>query len=230
MARLLLLGIAAGPVFITVWLIQALTRDGFDPTRHPMSLLSLGTGGWVQIANFVIAGLMLVGFAVGVRRALHPGRAGTWAPILFATNGIGLVLAGVFVTDAGAGFPAGAPSGAPESISWHGVLHEIGFAMASVSWLVACFVLLRRFASDGRRGWVVACVVAPLAWVIVGAWPDLDSLSLRLVVGTAISFAFTAAVGVALRPTASAARSGRRTDASRDRVGGYGAGRATTAR
>ncbi len=92
------------------------------------------------------------------------------------------------------------PAGAPESISWHGVLHEIGFAMASVSWLVACFVLLRRFTSDGRRGWAVACVVAPLAWIVVGAWPDLDSLSLRLVVGTAISFAFTAALGVALRP------------------------------
>jgi len=64
-----------------------------------------------------------------VRRALHSGRADIWGPILFAANGIGLVLAGVFVTDAGAGFPAGAPVGAPESISWHGVLHEIGFAM-----------------------------------------------------------------------------------------------------
>ena len=78
MARLLLLGTAAGPLFITVWLIQALTRDGFDPTRHPMSLLSLGAGGWVQIANFVVVGLLLIGFALGVRRALHPGRADIW--------------------------------------------------------------------------------------------------------------------------------------------------------
>jgi hypothetical protein len=167
-----------------------------------MSLLSLGAGGWVQIANFVVAGLMLIGFAAGLRHALHPGRAGLWAPVLFAAHGVGLVCAGVFVTDAGAGFPAGAPAGAPESMSWHGVLHEVGFALASVSWLVACVVLLRRFASDGRRGWAVACVVAPLAWIVVGAWPDLDSLSLRLVAGTAISFAFTAALGVALRPTA----------------------------
>src|SRR6188768_2488293 len=134
MARLLLLGTVAGPVFITVWLVQALTRDGFDPTRHPLSLLSLGAGGWVQIANFVVTGLLLIGFAAGVRRALHSGRAGTWGPILFAANGIGLIVAGVFVTDAGAGFPPGAPTGPPESISWHGVLHEVGFAIASVSW------------------------------------------------------------------------------------------------
>jgi len=202
MPRLLLLGTVAGPIFITVWLIQAFTRDGFDPTRHPMSLLSLGAAGWAQIANFVVAGVLMIGFAIGLRRVLHPGRAGTWAPILFAAHGVGLVLSGVFVTDAGAGFPAGAPAGAPESMSWHGVLHETGFGTASAAWFAACFVLLRRFASDGRRGWVLACVVAPLAWVVVGAWPDLDSLSVRLVLGTAISFGFTAALGVALRPTA----------------------------
>lgn len=198
MSRLLLLGIVAGPLFLVGWLVQALTRDGFDPARHPMSLLSLGPGGWAQIANFVVAGLLMIGFAVGVRRALRPGRAGTWGPILFAVHGIGLVVAGVFVTDAGAGFPAGAPAGAPESVSWHGALHEIGFAAASVSWLVVCLVLSRRFTGDGRSGWAAACVVTPLAWVVVGAWPDLDSLSLRLVAGTAISFGFTAALGVAL--------------------------------
>jgi hypothetical membrane protein len=198
-SRLLAAGIAAGPLFLSVWLVQALTRDGYDPTRHPISLLSLGAGGWVQIANFVVTGALLIGFAVGLRRVLHPGRAGTWGPALFALNGVGLIVAGVFVTDAGAGFPAGAPDGAPESISWHGALHEVGFITASVSWLVVCVVLRRRFRADGRRGWALACVLAPLAWVVVGAWPDADSLSLRLVLGTVISFAFVAALGLDLR-------------------------------
>ena len=40
--RLLACGIAAGPLFLVVWAIQAFTRDGFDPARHPISLLSLG--------------------------------------------------------------------------------------------------------------------------------------------------------------------------------------------
>jgi hypothetical protein len=196
---LLALGTAAGPVFLIVWLAQALTRDGFDPARHPMSLLSLGSAGWIQIANFVVTGVLLIGFAAGIRRVLNPGRAGTWAPILFAANGVGLILAGVFRTDAGAGFPAGAPEGAPASISWHGILHEVGFALASVSWLAACFVLLRRFAADRQRGWLVACVAAPVTWVVVGAWPDADSLSLRLVLGVVISFGFTAALATSLR-------------------------------
>ena len=40
--RLLACGIVAGPLFLAAWLLQAFTRDGFDPTRHPLSLLSLG--------------------------------------------------------------------------------------------------------------------------------------------------------------------------------------------
>lgn len=33
--------------------------------------------GWLQIANFVVTGLLAILFAAGIRRALHPGRAGT---------------------------------------------------------------------------------------------------------------------------------------------------------
>ena len=41
--RLLACGIVAGPLFLVVALVQALTRDGFDLSRHPISLLSLGS-------------------------------------------------------------------------------------------------------------------------------------------------------------------------------------------
>ncbi|MFC0533789.1 DUF998 domain-containing protein [Phytohabitans kaempferiae] len=195
---LLWCGAAAGPLFVGSWLVQALTRDGYDPTRHPVSLLGLGDLGWVQIATFVACGGLLLACASGLRRALRPGRAGTWGPVLVAANGIGLILAGVFVTDPGAGFPPGAPAGAPERISWHGALHELGFVVAAVSWLAVCFVLRRRFVADGRRGWAVACLLAPVVYVVVAAWPDLESLSLRLVLGSALSFAFLGAVAVRL--------------------------------
>jgi len=74
---LLACGVVAGPLFVAVALLQVLTRQGFDLTRHPISLLSLGDLGWIQIANFVIAGLLAVAFALGLRRALRPGRGGT---------------------------------------------------------------------------------------------------------------------------------------------------------
>jgi Protein of unknown function (DUF998) len=84
---LLACGVVAGPLFLAVALLQALTRDGFDLGRHPLSLLSLGELGWIQITNFVVAGLLSVAFAVGLRRVLHPGRAGPGGRYLSAPMG-----------------------------------------------------------------------------------------------------------------------------------------------
>ena len=89
--------------------------------------------------------------------------------------------AGVFVTDAGAGFPAGAPAGAPERISVHGIVHEVGFLAVFVATIALAVVLARRFAAERRRGWLAACVATPLLAIAITAWPDLDSLSVRLV-------------------------------------------------
>ena len=150
-SRLLACGIVAGPLFLAVGLTQAFIRDGFDLSRHPLSLLSLGDLGWVQIANFVVTGGLFLACAVGMGRALGPGRGGTWGPRLVGALGAGLVMAGVFVADAGAGFPPGAPAGAPE-ISWHGALHEAGFALASLGMVAGCLVFARRFAGLRQVG------------------------------------------------------------------------------
>lgn len=195
--RLLLGGVVAGPLFLAVWWVQALTRDGFDPTTHPLSLLSLGGPGWIQITNFVVTGALYVACAVGMRRVLHPGRGGTWGPGLVGALGVGLVVSGVFVTDAGAGFPEGGPAGAPV-LSWHGALHGVGFALAFGATTVGALVFARRFAALGRWGWVGVCVATVVAALAAGAWPDPDSLSVRLVIATAIQFGFVAAVAAHL--------------------------------
>ncbi|WP_327582506.1 DUF998 domain-containing protein [Nonomuraea sp. NBC_00507] len=197
-ARLLACGLVVGPLFVVMVLVQAVTREGFDLTYHPISLLSLGELGWMQIADFVVAGLLCVAFAVGVRRMLGRGRGGTWGPRLIGLTGIGMITAGVFTSDPGAGFPPGAPAGAPASMSWHGILHEVAFAVVSLSWLAACFVFLRRFAALKRRAWVAACVLAPVAVVVLVAWPDLDGLSVRLVVASAMQFGFLFALAADL--------------------------------
>lgn len=96
---LLTLGTVAGPLFIVVALIQPFFRSGFDPARHPLSLLSLGDLGWIQIANFVVAGLLFVASAFGMRRALRSSRGGTWGPWLIGIFGASLIGGGVFVAD-----------------------------------------------------------------------------------------------------------------------------------
>jgi hypothetical protein len=197
-ARLLACGVVAGPLFLAVLMIQAFTRDGFDLSRHPISLLSLGDLGWIQIANFVVTGALFVACATGMRRSLRAGRSATWAPRLVGAFGVGLIVAGVFTTDAGAGFPPGAPAGAPEQISWHGIVHEVGFGLAFFGMIVGCLVFARRFAALKRRGWVGTCVATAVAVLVLASWPDADGVSVRLVIASALLFCFVAATAARL--------------------------------
>lgn len=143
-------GIIAGPFFVVVSLAQALTRDGFDVTRHAWSLLSNGDLGWIQITNFVLTGLMTIAGSVGLRRALNPGRGRTWAPLLVGAYGASLIGAGIFTADPAPGFPVGAP--ATTTISWHGMLHFMIGGVGFACLIAACFVLAGRFASAGKAG------------------------------------------------------------------------------
>ena len=107
---LLGLGLVAGPVYVTTWLVQAVTRDGFDLTRHPASVLANGDLGWIQVANLMVTGLLVIAFALGLRRVQTDGRAGRWAPGLVGLYGLSLVAAGIFRADPVEGFPLGTPT------------------------------------------------------------------------------------------------------------------------
>lgn len=195
--RLLLAGAAlAAPLLVLVWAAQALTRDGFRPTFHPMSLLALGDGGWVQVANFVVCGLLLAGGGVGLARVLEPGRLTRWSSVLVVLMGAGLVVAGVFVTDAGAGFPAGAPAGAPET-SWHGAVHQVGFVLTQLAFAALAVVLAVRFRRGGRRGWAFACVAALVVAVLVPALGAPETLAIRLVASAAVELGLVSVLALA---------------------------------
>jgi Protein of unknown function (DUF998) len=196
---LLACGVVAGPLFVAGSLVQAFTREGYDLGRHPISLLSLGDLGWLQVTNFVVTGALYVACAVGLRRALQSGPGGTWGPRLVGALGVGLVCAGLFVTDAGAGYPPGAPAGAPAQISWHGILHEAGFMVAVFSMIVGCLVFARRFATLKQPAWIAASLATPVVVLGLSFWPDLNGLSVRLVIATAILFGFVAAVAARAR-------------------------------
>jgi len=146
-------GAVAGPFYVLVSLAQALTRDGFDLTRHEWSLLENGDLGWIQVANFVLTGLMILAFAVGLSRALagEPGgRGGRTAALLTAVFGAGLIAAGVLAADPALGFPVGTPEGVG-TVTAHGIGHFAAAGIGFVAIAASCFVLGRRFAADGDR-------------------------------------------------------------------------------
>jgi hypothetical membrane protein len=95
---LLACGVIGPPLFVLVFLIEGATRPGYNPWRNWVSELSLGELGLMQIANFVVFGLLALGFAIGLRQVLRIGRGSLWGPILVAAFGLCLILAGIFVT------------------------------------------------------------------------------------------------------------------------------------
>jgi hypothetical protein len=151
---LLALGAAAGPLYVIVGLAQILTREGFDWTRHALSLMSNGPWGWVQVANFLLSGLLVLAGAIGLKRGLAIGRGRTAGPLFVAIYGLGLIGAAFFSADPALGFPPGTPDGPPAVITTHGLLHFVSGGIGFLGLIAACFVLAARFRGEGRSSWM----------------------------------------------------------------------------
>jgi hypothetical protein len=158
---LLACGAAAGPVYIAVAFIQGLTREGFDFSRHAVSLLSNGELGWIQIINFIVAGLLVLAGAAGMQRALRGSRGGASGPFFLGVYGLGLIGAGIFIADPASGFPPGTPAGS-NAVSWHGLMHFISGGIGFLGLIAACFSFARRFAGLRQRGWAAYSAVTGL--------------------------------------------------------------------
>jgi hypothetical membrane protein len=150
---LLLAGALAGPLYLGLGGAQALLRSGFDPRVHALSLLANGPMGWVQTFNFILAGVLVLTGGLGARRVLkgHPG--GSWVPLLLGAYALGLVGAGVFPADPGAGFPPGSPEF--EGMTRTGLLHFIFGALGFYALAGAMGVMAWRYRKEGRAGWAV---------------------------------------------------------------------------
>jgi len=170
--KLLTAGIIAGPFFIMIALIQAFTREGFDWVSHPASLLSLGSLGWIQIANFVLTGLFYIAMAYGLKHVLSSGIGRRWVPRLFTVLGIAMIAGGVFLADPSLGFPPGAPV-MPENQSWHSVVHGFAPIIGFLALTIALITLGRRFGSQGQKWWMWATILIALASYALSSIPSL---------------------------------------------------------
>lgn len=193
--------VATRLLFIVIFLVLGSTRPHYSAWQNAVSSLRLGEGGWMQSANFIVCGALVLGFAIGLRPALRAGRGSTWGSILLAIFGFCLVGAGTFATDPRLGYPPGA-SGA---LTVHGTLHNLLSLVVFVSLIAACFVLARRDAANpAGRGWTwyavaigllvavffiltsVAVMLGRRAGLIqrmciIAGWSWIERLSIRLV-------------------------------------------------
>lgn len=162
----LVAGVVAGPLFIAVSLVQIPFRDGFDMTRHAFSFLLIGPGGWLQIINFILVGLLFTVAGVGLRRRLT-GRTGRTAQVLATTLGAGLILAGMFPPPPSFGYPIGAPAGAPAQLTTTALLHAAGFIIGVLSFTILQFVLASWLWRKHQCRWAAIAAVTGLALLTV---------------------------------------------------------------
>jgi hypothetical protein len=163
---LLVCGAIAGPLFIVAWIVEGATRANYDPLRHPISSLSIGGFGWTQTANFIVTGLLTLAFAFGLRPTLQSRGGSTWGQLLIGAIAIGLLGAGIFVTDPMNGYPPGTPN-LPLQYSVSGRLHRLFSAFVFLGFPIACFVFARLFARWGERRWAIYSVVTGIAFVVM---------------------------------------------------------------
>ena len=175
-------GVVAGPFYLLVGLVLALTREGFDFAQHPLSVLMLGDGGWMQVTNLALSGAMVLVAGIGAARA---GARGTG--IAVGIYGAAMVASAIFPPDPMPGFPPGQDGATTMSVS--GLLHFAFGGIGFTALAVAAFLLGGWLARHGERGgavWSRAAGVVILVGFVGGAAlgpAGMGGLWLAVVVG-----------------------------------------------
>ena len=185
----LLAGVAAGLLFFVVPTIEIFRRPNFDIERHAISMLSLGEGGWIMKAVFIVSGLMTLLCAWGIHQAIGKSIEGLILPILIALYGAGLVLAGMFDAPAGLGFPAGTPIDQQPVMTTGATLHSMAFMVAFGSLIVSCFAFAWYFALHSQFALAALSAVSGLAL------PTLIYLGVSSTIAPGIAFYWAAMAG-----------------------------------
>ena len=124
-------GIAAPIVFTIALIVQGMMHPDYSHVTMPISALSARPGGWIQNVNFVICGVLLTAFALGLHLGIRPHRGGETGPALLVLSGIGTVVVGTFPwRDVGGSFIE--PTGHVVGVFMTFLGAGIGFAVISM--------------------------------------------------------------------------------------------------
>jgi hypothetical protein len=213
-------GVLAPILFTLVYFVEGATRPGYDPMRHQVSLLSLGDGGWVQVASFLVTGALLAVFASGLRQSLDGAPGGRAAPLALALSGVGFLLAGLFSTQPLFGYPPGTPEGMPADVTPASLLHVLGAGLLFFGLVAAAVAMAHHDRRTGHPGRSKApLLVAVIVLVTFGAsgggpsgqllFPAISGLLQRVALLVGLGWVLAVAV-LAIQDGANAARDDKR--------------------
>ena len=156
-------GILGPVIFVGVFTVEGGLRNGYDPMKMYISALSLGNRGWIQISNFIVLGLLLFIFTIGLSKEFQTGKASRAGIITFYIISGLFFISGPFVMD-----PAETPT---DQMSVHGLIHGLSGGIVFLLMPIIIFIFLRRFVSDIKwqpfRWWTLILGTIEAVGVIV---------------------------------------------------------------
>jgi hypothetical membrane protein len=155
---LLTSGVAGPVIFVAAYLVNGAAQAGYNSWHDTISTLSLADHGWIQVANFMLYGVLTLCFAEGLRRS---GAANAWGFALLVIAGLGLLVIGPFRTDPVLGFPAGQPT----IVTPGGTVHSIGALVVFLAFPAAAFVMALR----SSRGWAAFSIASSVVSLVAVA-------------------------------------------------------------
>jgi len=138
----LLAGGLGGVLFVLTFLLLGALAPGYDALRETISALEFTPFGLAQRINFLVFGLMLMAFALALRRELGAGRGAVLIPTFQCLSGIGVVGDAIFI---------------------HEPTHLVCDLITFNSALLVLFLFAWRFSGDRRwKGWTAYSVLTAL--------------------------------------------------------------------
>src|SRR5262245_29552029 len=110
-------GMIGSATFVAVFILQDLLHSDYDWVTTAVSAHSIGPHGWIQIASFVVNGMLLFVFAWAVAGAAQKGATSQLGGLFVAIVGLCMVASGPLVMD-----PPPVAMFSSRS-TWHGIAH-----------------------------------------------------------------------------------------------------------
>ncbi|HTD97880.1 MAG TPA: DUF998 domain-containing protein [Mucilaginibacter sp.] len=137
---LLCCGFSGGILFSIINFSFGAITPHYDMMRQPINELELIRHGWIQSANFVVLGLFVCAYALGLRKELVSGFGATLIPLSQLFLAAGFILTGLFI---------------------HQPMNNIAGAISFMAMLSSFLLFAIRFARDARwKGWAAYTVLS----------------------------------------------------------------------
>jgi hypothetical membrane protein len=178
-----LAAMAAPACFFAVMMVLGFVTPGYDWVSRYGSELSLGSLGWIMIANFIALGVVELALAAALARTIGDRASGWVVTAAIGLLGAAFVVAGVCVTD-----PSRLVSGAK---TWHGVVHALmAVVIFFIATPVAGLAVARRLRRQRRfaRYSVLTAVGTPALLVATFVSGSLLGLAERIVIAVALAW------------------------------------------